>query len=294
MLRRYGISQWFIDRIHALNDQATASGQINGTLTGPISIQSGIRHVCLLSMVMYTLSTPPHSFAGGKSARITDWKISVVCTGPSLCGRFYGFCLLSCCLRYDTSGHTVLWTDCRSSSSPHKTLSAGYKRVDGTCDGTRDWFPRASWHLRGNIRPPPWLSPRGTAGPVSYELCALKRGKLILEPVLSPENTLRPAMPACKNLVWCANFPANPRTCPASHGLSLMVNPAGHYLPGSCNYHSTSKTRRRLGPPESWGQMQIAPLHQDSDVRRQERICNLRAYAHLGLHGHTAGPASRP
>ena len=51
-LRPYGISEWFIERIQALYTDATVSVQINGTLTGPISIQSGVRQGCPLSMIL--------------------------------------------------------------------------------------------------------------------------------------------------------------------------------------------------------------------------------------------------
>ena len=38
-----GISEWIIERLHALYEYATASVQINGTLTGSIPIQSAVR-----------------------------------------------------------------------------------------------------------------------------------------------------------------------------------------------------------------------------------------------------------
>ena len=58
-LRAYGISEWFIERIQALYTNATASVQINGTLTGPISIQSGVRQGCPLSMILYAACLHP-------------------------------------------------------------------------------------------------------------------------------------------------------------------------------------------------------------------------------------------
>ena len=36
ILHRYDISEWFIERLHALYENATASVQINGSLAGPI------------------------------------------------------------------------------------------------------------------------------------------------------------------------------------------------------------------------------------------------------------------
>jgi hypothetical protein len=59
ILLRYGISPWFVDRIRALYDRATASVQINGHLAGTFSIQSGVRQGCPLSMVLYALCLHP-------------------------------------------------------------------------------------------------------------------------------------------------------------------------------------------------------------------------------------------
>ena len=58
-LRAYGISEWFIERIQALYTDASASVQINGTLTSPISIQSGVRQRCPLSMILYVAYLHP-------------------------------------------------------------------------------------------------------------------------------------------------------------------------------------------------------------------------------------------
>ena len=57
----YGISEWFIDRLHALYENATASVQINGTLTGPIPIQSAVRQGCPLHDTICPLPAPPSS-----------------------------------------------------------------------------------------------------------------------------------------------------------------------------------------------------------------------------------------
>jgi len=59
ILMGYGISPWFIDRIHSLYEHATASVQIKGALAGPIPIQSAIRQRCPLSMALYALSSHP-------------------------------------------------------------------------------------------------------------------------------------------------------------------------------------------------------------------------------------------
>jgi len=59
ILHRYDISEWFIDRLHALYENAMASVQINGTLAGPIPIQSAVRQGCPLSMILYSLCLHP-------------------------------------------------------------------------------------------------------------------------------------------------------------------------------------------------------------------------------------------
>ena len=59
ILRRYGISQCFIERIRNLYNGATASIQINGMLTGWIPIRCAVRQGCPLSMVLYALCLHP-------------------------------------------------------------------------------------------------------------------------------------------------------------------------------------------------------------------------------------------
>jgi hypothetical protein len=53
ILRQYGISQWLIDRLYALYNQATASVRIKGHMAGPIPVRSGVRQGCPLSMFLY-------------------------------------------------------------------------------------------------------------------------------------------------------------------------------------------------------------------------------------------------
>jgi len=59
ILEGYGISEWFIDRIRSMYENATASLQINGALAGHIPIQSAIRQGCPLSMALYALCLIP-------------------------------------------------------------------------------------------------------------------------------------------------------------------------------------------------------------------------------------------
>jgi len=58
-LERYGISQWFVERIHSLYDQATASVQINGSLADSIPIRSGLRQGSPLSVALFALCLHP-------------------------------------------------------------------------------------------------------------------------------------------------------------------------------------------------------------------------------------------
>jgi len=63
ILRQYGISNWFADRLQALYEQALASVQINGCLAAPIEIRSGVRQGCPLSMILYSLCLHPFLFS---------------------------------------------------------------------------------------------------------------------------------------------------------------------------------------------------------------------------------------
>jgi hypothetical protein len=59
ILRRYGITQCFIERIRNLYNGATASIQINGMIKGRIPIRFAVRQGCPLSMVLYALCIHP-------------------------------------------------------------------------------------------------------------------------------------------------------------------------------------------------------------------------------------------
>jgi hypothetical protein len=59
ILQRYGISPWFVERIHALYERATASVQMNGSLAGSIPIRSGVRQGCPISVVLFALCLHP-------------------------------------------------------------------------------------------------------------------------------------------------------------------------------------------------------------------------------------------
>ena len=59
VLRRYGISKRFVERIRNLYDGATASLQINRMLTVRIPIQRAVRQGCPFRMVLYALCLHP-------------------------------------------------------------------------------------------------------------------------------------------------------------------------------------------------------------------------------------------
>jgi hypothetical protein len=78
ILHRYGISQWFIERLQALYEQASASVQINGSLAGPIAIRSGIQQGCNLAW-SFTHSVFTRLFAPWKPHyRASRWDVSGV------------------------------------------------------------------------------------------------------------------------------------------------------------------------------------------------------------------------
>jgi hypothetical protein len=59
ILQKYGISAWFVERTHAVYDQATASVQINGSLVGSIPVQSGVKQRCPFSVILFSLCLHP-------------------------------------------------------------------------------------------------------------------------------------------------------------------------------------------------------------------------------------------
>ena len=59
VLERYGISQWYVERLQAMYEQMNTLIQVNSTLVGPIAISSGIRQGCPLSMCLYAMCVHP-------------------------------------------------------------------------------------------------------------------------------------------------------------------------------------------------------------------------------------------
>ena len=62
ILRRYGISHWFIERLHVLYEHATASFQTNGTLARPITIHSAVRQGCPKHCPIHAVPAPPSTY----------------------------------------------------------------------------------------------------------------------------------------------------------------------------------------------------------------------------------------
>jgi hypothetical protein len=55
VVRSYGISQWFFERIKSFFEYITASVQINRTMAGPFTNPSAVRQICSLSMALHAL-----------------------------------------------------------------------------------------------------------------------------------------------------------------------------------------------------------------------------------------------
>jgi hypothetical protein len=59
ILQYYGLSEWSVDRLKSMYDNATSSVQFSGHVLGPISIRCAIRQGCPLSMALFTLCISP-------------------------------------------------------------------------------------------------------------------------------------------------------------------------------------------------------------------------------------------
>ena len=58
-LRSYGFSDWFVERIKCMHEEAASSIQINGHVSGPIPIHSSVRQGCPMSMLLFALCVDP-------------------------------------------------------------------------------------------------------------------------------------------------------------------------------------------------------------------------------------------
>jgi len=59
IIRSYGTSPWFVERVHALYDHATASVQINESMKGRIPIRCGVRRGCPSVWFFFALCLHP-------------------------------------------------------------------------------------------------------------------------------------------------------------------------------------------------------------------------------------------
>jgi hypothetical protein len=80
LLQQYGITIWFIERIKALYNNATASVQNNGCLKEPIHIQSAVRQGCPL-----TIRDGRHAKhrQNGRGVLFTPWGIFILYNATS-------------------------------------------------------------------------------------------------------------------------------------------------------------------------------------------------------------------
>jgi len=59
ILKIYGFSEGFIERIQTMYENATLVVQVNGHISTPIPIQCGVRQGCPLSMIIFALCLNP-------------------------------------------------------------------------------------------------------------------------------------------------------------------------------------------------------------------------------------------
>jgi len=59
ILRSYAFSDYFVERIKSMYEEAAASIQINGHVSGPIPIHSSVRQGCPMSMLLFALCVDP-------------------------------------------------------------------------------------------------------------------------------------------------------------------------------------------------------------------------------------------
>ena len=58
ILRSYGFSDWFVERIKRMYEEAASSIQINGHISGSIPIHSSVRKGCPMSMLLFACVDP--------------------------------------------------------------------------------------------------------------------------------------------------------------------------------------------------------------------------------------------
>jgi len=59
ILRSHGFTNWFVERIKGMYEEAVSSVQINGHLSGPIPIHCSITQGCPMSMMVYAMCVEP-------------------------------------------------------------------------------------------------------------------------------------------------------------------------------------------------------------------------------------------
>ena len=59
ILRSHGFSNWFVERIKGMFEEAVSSVQTNGHIAGPIPIHCSIRQGCPMSMMLYAMYVDP-------------------------------------------------------------------------------------------------------------------------------------------------------------------------------------------------------------------------------------------
>ena len=59
ILRNYGFSDWFVERIKSMYGEAASSIEIHGHVSGLIPIHSSVRQGCPMSMLLFALYVDP-------------------------------------------------------------------------------------------------------------------------------------------------------------------------------------------------------------------------------------------
>jgi len=206
-------------------------------LAGPISIQSGIRHSCRLSMALYALCL--HSLIRSLEANLPGLQT----------GRFQQFVpvlayaddvmvFVSHPAAFVTIRQAIrcfeLAEGARHNPTKSKALATGAWMEPATLLGI-DIYERVDI-LGVTFGPHLGSLHEGQLNRCRTRCARSNEESLCSEHELSLENTLCPGMPACKNLVCFESIPTNPRTCPASHDILLIVHLTRHNLSDSYNY----------------------------------------------------------
>ena len=243
ILQSYGISPWFIEGLRSLYDNAIASVQINGTLAGPIPINSGVRQGCPLSMVLYALCLHPllrtlekqlpgipaghHTHSVPVVAYVDDVTICV--TRPE------DFTVILQAVRvYEQA------TGARLNPKKSKALAIGPWTEPPTALGIE-------FHEQVTILGVTFASAITKSITDSWSR-VLRTARVHPNPMPGSENKIRTPVPTGENMVPNTSTTTNQCARAPTNNSVLMVYLAGGNIQGSRNHTPKPKGTRRLGP----------------------------------------------